>query len=263
MNTSGRVHVRIKGKYIVASGISDTGRVRTENQDAIYLDEEGHFLLLADGMGGHERGAEASQAVIEVIQKYLQPELLVSELRDITKVEDIPPEILCLSSLVDKGVNKANTVLYERNREAGLARYMGSTLVGLVPTSGSYIMWFHVGDSRLYRWRNHTLKCLTTDHSAYSEWIRGGRSGKEPAKNIVTRAIGPREGVVPDIEWEEYQKDDTYILCSDGLNDMLPDEEIANILKDHQDVDQMAIHLINAAMEAGGRDNTSVVVCKV
>lgn len=263
MNTSGRVHIQVKGTYFDASGISDPGRLRSENQDAIYLDKEGHFVLLADGMGGHERGGEASRAVIEVIQEYLRPELLISEMRDITKVEDVPPEILGLFSLVDKGVNRANALLYDRNRTAGLDRYMGSTLVGLVPAAGSYMMWFHVGDSRLYRCRDSILQCLTTDHSAHSEWIRKGRQGAEPAKNIVTRAIGPKEGVVPDIEWEEYRGNDLYFLCSDGLNDMLTDEEIKEICIHYQDVDDIAEALIDAAIHAGGRDNTSVIVCRV
>lgn len=253
----------MKGAYIDASGVSDPGRLRSENQDTIYLDKEGHFVLLADGMGGHERGAEASQSAIEIIQEYLQPELLRSEMKDITKVEDVPPEILGLFSLVDRGVNKANAILYDRNQKAALERYMGSTLVGLVPALGSYVMWFHVGDSRLYRWRDTVLTCLTTDHSAHSEWNRRGRHGVEPAKNIVTRAIGPKEGVVPDIEWEEYFKDDLYILCSDGLNDMLTDEEIAEICIRYQDIDDIAVKLVDAAMDAGGKDNISVIVCKV
>ena len=262
MNAIGRVHIKVDGQYIVASGVSDMGSVRDENQDTIYLDEEGHFVLLADGMGGHERGAEASQTVIAILQEYLQPEKVRAELKDITNVEDVPPEITCLSSLVDKGINRANAVIYERNKGLGLERYMGSTLVGLVPVSENSILWFHVGDSRLYRWNNSRLTCLTIDHSAYSDWVRKGKFGQEPSKNIVTRAVGPKEGVIPDIEWAEYKKNDTYILCSDGLNDMLTDEEISNILKQYINVDEMAINLVNAAITAGGKDNTSVVVCK-
>jgi len=263
MEQNGRIHLQVKGSQMIASGISDTGRLRTENQDFIYLDKEGHFVLLADGMGGHERGAEASRTIIEILQKYLQPERILSELKDITNVEGAPAEIICLFSLVDKGVNKANDVLYERNKEAGLERYMGATIVGLVPVESGHVMWFHIGDSRLYRWRDSKLKLLTNDHSAYAEWVRAGRSGKEPTKNIVTRAIGPKEGVVPDIEWEEFQKDDIYILCSDGLNDMLSDEEIAGIIKNNKDVDDITVRLVDAALDAGGKDNTSVIVCKV
>jgi protein phosphatase len=258
-----RTHIRVKGDQIVASGISDTGSIRTENQDYISLDGKGNFVLLADGMGGHERGAEASRTVIEILQDYLQPERISAEMKDITNVEGAPAEIICLFSLVDKGVNKANSVLYERNKEAELERYMGTTLVGLVPLETGHVMWFHVGDSRLYRWRDSTLTLLTNDHSAYAEWVRSGREGEEPTKNIVTRAIGPKEGVVTDIEWEECQKEDIYLLCSDGLNDMLSDEEIADIIKSKEDVDDITVGLVDAALEAGGNDNTSVILCKV
>ena len=263
MDSSKRVHIQVKGDRIIASGVSDTGLVRNENQDSIYLDKEGHFLLLADGMGGHERGAEASQTIIEILKEYLEPKRISAELKDITNVDGVPSEIICLFSLVDKGVTRVNKVLYERNQKEGLERYMGSTLVGLVPVSSGHVMWFHVGDSRLYRWRDLKLDQLTKDHSAHAEWVRKGRSGEEPAKNIVTRAIGPKEGVIPDIEWEEYKKNDMYILCSDGLNDMISDEEIAEVLKSNKNVDQITLNLVDAAMDAGGKDNTSVIVCRL
>jgi serine/threonine protein phosphatase PrpC len=263
MEPIGRIHQQVKASNVRVSGVSDVGRIRTENQDAIYLDKEGHFVLLADGMGGHERGAEASQTIIEILKEFLQPEKILSELKDITNVEGAPAEIICLFSLVDKGVNKANSVLFERNRKAGLERYMGATLVGMVPVSKEHILWFHVGDSRLYRWRDSALRLLTRDHSAFNEWVREGRSGTEPTKNIVTRAIGPKEGVVTDIEWETCKEKDIYILCSDGLHDMLSDEEIAGILKSNDNVDKIAVSLVDAAIEAGGKDNTSVVVLRV
>jgi protein phosphatase len=263
MEPIGRIHQQVKTANVRASGVSDVGRIRTENQDAIYLDKEGHFVLLADGMGGHERGAEASQTIIEILKEFLRPERILSELKDITNVEGAPAEIICLFSLVDKGVNKANSVLFERNRKAGLERYMGATLVGMVPVSKEHVLWFHVGDSRLYRWRDSSLRLLTRDHSAFNEWVREGRSGAEPTKNIVTRAIGPKEGVVTDIEWETCQRKDIYLLCSDGLHDMLSDEEIADILKRNDNVDKIAISLVDAAIDAGGKDNTSVIVLRV
>jgi serine/threonine protein phosphatase PrpC len=258
-----RIHQQVKGAQISASGVSDTGRVRTENQDAIYLDREGHCLLLADGMGGHEHGAEASQTIIEILPEFFQPERIEAELKDITNVEGAPAEIICLYSLVDKAISKANALLYERNKKARLERYMGSTVVGLVPVKSGHVLWFHVGDSRLYLWRDNTLKVLTHDHSAYTDWLRTGRTGKEPTKNIVTKAIGPKEGVVPDIDWAAYQKHDIYILCSDGMNDMLPDPQIADIIKGSEDVDDMTVKLVEAALDAGGTDNTSVIGCQV
>jgi protein phosphatase len=263
MNTDRRIHLKVEAPGIVITGISDTGRKRSENQDAIYLDEKGKFLLLADGMGGHERGSEASSTALEVIQEFFQPDVLEAELADITEGSGIPAEILVLQSLADEAVTKANTVLYERNREAQLKRFMGTTVVGIFFTDDGHAMWFHVGDSRIYRYRDSELKCLTVDHSAYNKWVRDGRQGKEPATNIITRAIGPMIGVSADSLWEKREPGDTYMLCCDGLTDLVSDEEIAKIMGDAPDVDEMAVQLVEAALEAGGKDNTSVIVCSV
>lgn len=263
MDPDKRVHIQVNNGWLTASGISDAGLIRSENQDSIYLDKDGNFILLADGMGGHERGAEASRTIVDLLQIYLNPQKVSSELQDITNVEGVPSEVICLFSLIDKGVNRANRLLYNKNVEEGLERFMGSTLVGLIPTKDRNIVWFHVGDSRLYRFRNETLSQLTEDHSAYFEWKRKGRIGPEPARNIVTRAIGPKEGVIPDINWEESREKDIYVLCSDGLNDMISDDRISEIISKGSSADEIAVTLVEAALEAGGKDNTSVIVCKV
>ena len=263
MESNGRTHLTVKLENIEACGISDRGRERSENEDAIFVDSEGKFLLLADGMGGHERGAEASRAAIEIIQKYFTPEVMADELQDITDGGGTPPEISCILSLVDEAVNQANREIYERNQQAGLQRFMGTTVVGLVLVNGGYALWFHVGDSRLYRWRDSGLKCLTTDHSAYLEWVRKGRKGEPPKKNVITRAIGPNPAVSASTEWDSHQKNDIYFLCSDGLTDMISEDQIVEILKAESDVEGIADRLIHAANEAGGKDNVSTVVCKV
>ena len=263
MEAKGRVHLQVQSEHLVASGVSDPGRLRAENEDSIWLDEKGHFVLLCDGMGGHERGAEASSTAIEVIRKFLAPDVLSEELQDITGVDGVPSEIACLFSLVDEAVDKAATVLYERNQELDLERYMGTTVVGLVMVESEYVLWFHVGDSRLYLWRDSTLKRLTEDHSAYAEWVNDGKHGSQPGKNVITRAIGPTANVVADIGWDQRQKDDTFVICSDGLSDMLSDEEIEGVIKAESDIDEAAKQLISLANEAGGKDNTSVVICKV
>lgn len=262
MDPNTRVHVQVKGDHLMASGISDAGLIRKENQDSIYLDKRGSFVLLADGMGGHEHGAEASQTIIDLLPEYLTPEKIAYELKEITRVEGVPAEVICLFSLVDRGVNRINKILYDKNMEEGLERPMGSTLAGLVQLKNHYVVWFHVGDSRIYRYRNSALSQLTEDHSAYNEWKRKGGTGREPAKNIVTKAIGPMEGVITDINWEESRKDDLYILCSDGLNDMVGDDKIAGIISESNDVDSATVNLVAAALDAGGKDNTSVIVCK-
>jgi len=263
MKTSERVHMRVTTPLVQASGISDPGRSRADNQDYIFIDESGHFMLLADGMGGHERGAEASEAAIGVLKERLHPDILLQELADITDAEGIPTEVICLSSIVEDAVKDANQLLYERNVAADLRRFMGTTVVGLVPVKDDFMLWFHVGDSRLYRWRAGQFKQLTADHSAHSQWERGGRQGAEPARHVITRAIGPNRMATADIAWEKWQRGDVYLLCSDGLTDMLTDKTISQILANHKDVDRIAVQLIDAANAAGGKDNISVVVCRV
>jgi serine/threonine protein phosphatase PrpC len=263
MTSNGAIYLHVKTPHFEAIGISDPGRARSENEDTIYVDEAGNFVLLADGMGGHERGAEASKMAVMVIQEFLQPEVLSEQLMDITDVEGVSSEVVCLSSLIGDAVEKANIVIYARNQEAKLKRFMGTTVVGLVPVKGGYMVWFHVGDSRIYRWRDSALKCLTSDHSAYAEWVRDGREGEKPAKNIITRAVGPHTAASPDIGWDQHQKDDIYILCSDGLTDMVPEDKIKEILNPMGSVEKIAQRLVDAANEAGGKDNVSVVVCKV
>ncbi len=263
MNSEPRVHLQIKSSTIEATGISDAGCIRPENEDTIFLDKDGQFVLLADGMGGHERGEEASQTALEIIKEFLGPDTISEQLQDITDGSGIPVEIACLLSLVDSAVSKANSVLYERNQKEGIKRFMGTTVVGLVPVIEDYVLWFHVGDSRIYRWRDSVLSCITEDHSAYFEWIKKGRVGEKPPTNVITRAIGPKPAVGPDVKWDKRQTGDIYILCSDGLTDMISEDHMTTILTDEINVDTIATRMIESAKDAGGKDNVSVVVCRV
>lgn len=263
MESNGNVHLKVDTPHMVASGISDTGRMRAQNEDSIWLDESGNFMLLCDGMGGHERGAEASRTAVNVISQFLNPKTMSEELQDITGVDGVPTEIACLFSLVDEAIDKATTVIYERNQELKLERFMGTTVVGLVLVDNEYVLWFHVGDSRIYRWREGNLQRLTSDHSAYTEWVNSGKIGQEPGKNVITRAIGPSAVAMADIDWDKLQKNDIFILCSDGLTDMITDEQLEEILKAENDVDEITSRLIAGANDAGGKDNVSVVVCSV
>ena len=139
---------------------------------------------------------------------------------------------------------------------------MGTTIVGLVLVPDDNMLWFNVGDSRIYLYRDSTLKQLSTDHSLHEEWLKAGKNGPEPGKNIITRVIGTDHFVRADIEWDKRQKNDLYILCTDGLTDMVSDQEIDAILKNEHDVDKIANNLVKAALDAGGNDNTSVIVCR-
>ena len=261
LNQTKRIQVR--SDLMHAAGVSDPGRMRSGNEDAIYLDDAGTFVLLADGMGGHERGAEASRTALEVIREFFTPETMADEMADITAGGGIPAEISCYLSLAETAVRRANSVIYERNRAEGLRRFMGTTVVGLAVAPGGHVFWFHVGDSRIYRMREGVLEQITVDHSAYNEWVRKGRNGEAPKKNIITRAIGPNPAVSASTAWETARSGDQYLLCSDGLSDMLEDERIAEIiLAGGADVAQIADSLIEAANEAGGKDNVSAIVCR-
>ena len=263
MEKENRVYLQVNTSNIIATGISDVGLLREENEDSIWLDKSGLVLMLADGMGGHERGAEASQTAIKVFQKRLTPEVIKEEIRDITAAAGVPPEISSLYTIIFRAVGETANFLCDRNLELKLDRYMGTTIVGLVLVQDEHVLWFHIGDSRLYLWRDSTLKLLTTDHSVYEEWVSAGAVGTAPAKNLLTRVIGINPGVDADIEWDERQKDDIFILCSDGLTDMITDDQIEGIIKKGNNMDDIAKSLVDAALTEGGKDNISVVVCKV
>jgi len=263
MNDENSVHLEVKNSNIVAAGISNVGNVRSENEDSIWLHESGLVLLLADGMGGHERGAEASQTAINVFQELLNPKEIKKEAAEVTAAAGVPPEIACLYTIIFRAVGKTANFLSDRNLELKLNKYMGTTVVGLVLVADSHVLWFHVGDSRLYRWRDSDLKQLTTDHSVYEEWKSAGGIGTAPAKNLLTRVIGINPGVDADIEWDKREKDDIFILCSDGLTDMITDDQIEETLKAEKDLNDIAYSLVNAALSAGGKDNVSVIVCQV
>lgn len=263
MEPERRIQIDIATPQIVACGISDPGRVNIDNQDAIMIDANGNFMLLADGMGGHECGAEASRTALNIIQAYLQPAALADKLRDITEVEGVPAKIVCLYALVADAIDQANASLYERNRQANLNRYMGTTVVGLIRVDSDHMLWFHVGDSRLYRWREPELKGLTTDHSIFSQWMENGQQGPEPEKNIITRAIGPQTATAGDIAYDQQKPFDLYLLCSDGLTETLSDEDIVQTIATNQDVSQIASELVLAAKNAGGKDDISVVICRI
>jgi protein phosphatase len=263
MNAPQRTQTKIQNDIMEAAGVSDPGRVRTENQDSMYVDPAGAFLLVADGMGGHERGSEASTRTVDIIQSHLQPDVIRDELCDITEGSGVPAEVVCLTSLIDDAVRSANDTLFSINQAEKLNRYMGTTVVGLIFAGTEHILWFHVGDSRLYRWRDDDLTQLTTDHSARKEWEQKGRQGDAPNKNIITRAIGPTAGVTAETAWETFRSGDVYILCSDGLTDMVPPDEMTRILGEETDVDALAERLIDSANNAGGKDNASVVICRI
>lgn len=258
-----RTHLQVDNPDILVKGISHVGCLREVNEDCIWIHDSGKILLLADGMGGHDRGADASRIALEVLSDLLLPEKINSQFNDVTIPEGISSEVVPVCAAIHRAVKEAASVMVEKNRELNLSKYMGTTIVGLLFTDNKYVFWFHIGDSRVYRLRKGRLECLIVDHSLYAEWEKAGSPGEAPAKNLITRVLGNNLEVEADINWGEWKKGDIYLLCSDGLNDMVPDSDIEKILKRKKSIPDKAEVLVSEALSAGGRDNVSIILSKI
>ena len=230
-------------------GASDVGRVRSGNEDA-FLADAGVFVV-ADGMGGHNAGEVASELAVTTMR---------SALRDAVSSTEQLREL----------VQQANTTIYTASLDDSTQRGMGTTLTALVmiPNVHDRVLVANVGDSRTYLLRNGVLNRITTDHSYVQELVNEGvitadDARKHPQKNIVTRALGIDRYVAVDVFSHDVQPGDRFLLCSDGLVDEVADADIAQILTSNASPVDASTALVNAANDAGGRDNTTVIVVDV
>ncbi len=252
-------------KQIEVVNLSDVGLKRPHNEDSAITDSELGLLILADGMGGYKAGEIAS--AIAVTSTYEQISKGLKQLRANTQTApatEFSPE----AKLVKSAIIAANTKIYKTATEEASCQGMGTTIViGLV--HGNILTVAHVGDSRLYRVRGDTFEQVTRDHSLIQELIdRGFYTPEEAAentpKNLVTRALGIENKVEVDVLEEPIQSGDVFLLCSDGLNDMVKDEEIHLTLSKYSaNLVQAAEELVQKANANGGKDNTSIILMKV
>lgn len=235
-----------------AFGMTDVGRRRENNQDQFLVDGIRGLYAIADGMGGHAAGEVASQIAIDALAEAMSSEPASTD-----------PD-LAGRKLVE-AFEEGNRRICESVVARGEWRGMGTTIVAMV-RSGDRAVIGHVGDSRAYRLRNGELKRLTDDHSWVGEQVRMGlltdeEAQKHPMRNIVTRAMGNRLELVVDVQQDDIRPGDVYLLCSDGLNSMLDDDQIAETLAAHADDPQAACRsLVAKANEQGGEDNITVIV---
>jgi protein phosphatase len=236
----------------------DTGRARSNNEDAVALDEAAALAVLADGMGGYNAGEVASGMLTTQLRnelgRWLQETAHAASDQEVRRAME-----LC--------VGQANRAIFEAARANPQYAGMGTTLVMLV-FRGGHVLSGHVGDSRAYRLRGAKLTRLTRDHSLLQEQIDAGLITPEQAafsayKNLVTRAVGVEERVLLETQLHDLQPGDLYLLCSDGLSDMLDDNAIAQILLAHTDLAQAGRALVDAANQAGGKDNIAVILARV
>ncbi len=224
--------------------LTDVGKVRSSNQDALVVVESLMLYGVADGMGGHNGGETASAGARDG---------LIAALKGQT------PSIDALRA----GVTQVNADLFRQQAEDEKLAGMGTTL-SVIWMSEHFVYLAHVGDSRIYRFREDKLEQMTDDHSLVGELMRAGyltpeQAENHPNKNVILRAVGTEAGIDVDLAVEERQAGDCWLICSDGLHGMVSDGQMEAILREHAP-DEAAKRLIEAALAAGGRDNISVVL---
>jgi serine/threonine protein phosphatase PrpC len=236
------------------------GKVRSHNEDSIAADAEVGLAVLADGMGGYNAGEVASGIAVAMIAAELKKALADNKA---DALDDSGAE-----RLLGEHAMKANAAIYQAAQSQAQYSGMGTTLV--------VALWYdnrmavgHIGDSRLYRLRGDVLEQVTRDHSLLQEQIDSGMITREQArysqnKNLVTRAVGIDPEVDAELHTYPVQPGDIYLLCSDGLSDMVTDEDIQHTLSSlRANLPLAAEHLVQQANDNGGRDNISVILVRV
>jgi len=242
---------------ITAFGLTDVGRRRESNEDDFFLEPGRGVYAVADGMGGHAAGEIAARLAIETLRE--------ASLRDGAAAERTTANDA--TEWLRRAVVEANRRICDSIHLHEERRGMGTTVVALVH-SGRDAVVGHVGDSRLYLLREDELVRQTSDHSWVNEQVKLGlmnddTAQRHPMRNIVTRALGSRSDVLVDLASLEVQPGDVFLLCSDGLNTMLSDEQIQAILTAHRRDPQAACQaLVQEANRHGGEDNVTVIVAR-
>ena len=248
---------------LVYSALTDVGRVRTNNEDAVMVDAAHGVAVLADGMGGYNAGEVASGMATALLGSELDRAFLERE----PSSEDASGKSWAQTTLVAE-MARVNGAIYQASQSQPQYAGMGTTLVVAVFHDNKVTVG-HIGDSRMYRLRGEDFQQITRDHSLLQEQIDAGLITAEQArhsqnKNLVTRAVGVDPEVVPEIHDHEVLPGDVYLFCSDGLNDMVDDEEIGMTLGAlSANLELCSMQLIQMANDNGGRDNVSVILVKV
>lgn len=270
---------RLHEQFDVA-GLSDVGRKRRLNEDSFGIDRELGLLVVADGMGGHDKGEVASGLAVATITDFLyeydpdsafdgddaanaSDETVSRAARDLELAAGHRHQIRA----VHAAVKMANTRIFDENRAQGYneGAGMGTTVVGLwLLDPDDHAAIFHVGDSRLYRFRDGRLSPITRDHTLYQDWLDNGGAGEPPRRNIILRALGPWPEVEVEVQVHPVMAGDIFVICSDGMSGMVTDEEMEKALRGSAggDLDAACRHLIEMANEAGGNDNITVILAR-
>ena len=225
---------------------TDVGKTRRQNEDAAWFDEKLGVFAVADGMGGHLAGEVASGMAIDAVKRMAASQ-----------------EIASISVMRD-AVRDAHEAILAHAKENPACSGMGTTL-SVMWRGGHYMYIAHVGDSRIYRLRGGDMEQITQDHSLVEELVRAriitkDEARRHPRRNIITRALGTPGDNAPDLLAADRKRGDLWLLCTDGLTGMVADGDIERVLREN-DMETAADRLLALALEAGGRDNVTLILC--
>lgn len=249
---------------LTSAGRTHVGMKRAHNEDSLRLFREENLFIVADGMGGHASGEVASQMSVETLAEFFRA---TAEDDEITWPYKMDKGRRYEENRVVTGIKLSNRRIHEAAARDAKLKGMGTTIV-VTFFMGGVCYIGHVGDSRVYRFRDGQLNQLTEDHSLLNDYIKMRQLTPEeieafPHKNVIVRALGMKDSVQVDIMHEGAQPGDVYLLCSDGLSGMISDEQMANILRAGGDLDAQCEALIDGANEAGGTDNITVILVRI
>jgi protein phosphatase len=248
---------------VKAYGLSDVGKQRQHNEDTFLVADDAKLFLVADGMGGHAAGEIASRIAVDSISEFI----VHTKEDDGTWPHAYDEHYTRTTNRLMAALRMANTRVLEAMRKDAKLRGMGTTVVAAMSEGGKMSV-AHVGDSRAYLIRAGAISRLTNDHSWVYEQVQAGmlteaEAEKHPLRNVITRALGGALSVTPDASEVESRPGDVYLLCSDGLTGMVPEEEILRIVTENAaDLEQACRVLIDVANERGGLDNVTAILVK-
>ncbi len=245
---------------VVSAGLTDIGRKRNHNEDSYLIDDELQLYVVADGMGGHAGGGTASRMAVDTIDRELRSSRVAKDdpfLKSAILQESPLPEIIRLA------VERACISIFNAAQEDPRLAGMGTTVIALL-IRDNQAFFAHVGDSRAYLIRGELIQQISEDHSLVNEQIKAGMLTPEEAKhsrykNIITRSVGFEEEVQVDVMGLIAQPDDIFVLCSDGLANMIEDDELRDVVQ-HSSFEEAPRKLVELANERGGDDNVTVIL---
>jgi len=254
----------LDGMRVRFSGETNVGSTRDHNEDAFHLPTRERLAIVADGMGGHASGEVASRLAVDTIVGHFQTTENEQELTWPYKVDR--GQRFQINRLVS-AIKLANLKIHEEADRKSDCRGMGTTVVTTLFVDGALVIG-HVGDSRLYRLRAGKIEQMTQDHSLLNDYVKmkrlsPGEIASFPHKNVIVRALGMKPSIEVDVIVDQPRLGDLYLLCTDGLSGMVPDDELAEIAASEPDLDKLCERLIAAANAHGGLDNITVVCARL